>query len=127
MNTQRKTFNILGFGIAALAAGLIGAAQPASAAGLTHPRAFTRTTAIADHDDRNNRDRDSRDRDNRRDFQRQQDFRRDQALRRQAEFRREQEVRRAEERRREDFRRHDDRRDYRNNGRHEDSLQIVIR
>ncbi len=104
MTTPAKTLTILG--LAALAAGLLGTAKPAAAAGLTHPSAFTRT--VADHDDWN------RDRDNRRDFQRPPDFRRDQILRRQEAFRREQEIRRAEERRREEFRRHDDRRDFQN-------------
>ena len=110
MTTQTKTLTILG--LAALAAGLFGAAQPATAAGLTHPAAFTRTAAVADHDDWNNGDRD-----NRRDFQREQDFRRDQILRRQEEFRREQEIRREEERRREEFRRHEERRDFHNGDR----------
>ncbi len=115
MTTQTKILTILG--LAALAAGLLGTAQPATAAGLTHPAAFTRTAAIADHDDWNNRDWNNGDRDNRRDFQRERQIRRDQILRRQEEFRREQEIRREEERRREEFRRHDDRRDFRGNDR----------
>ena len=114
MTTQTKTLTILG--LAALAAGLFGTAQPATAAGLTHPAAFTRTAVIADHGDWTNDDRD-----NRRDFQREQDFRRDQILRRQEEFRREQEIRREEirreELRREQDRRHDDRRDFQGDGR----------
>lgn len=105
MTTQIKTLTVLG--LAALAAGFFGTAQPAAAAGLTHPLAFTRT--LADHDDW------SRDRDNRRDFGREQQFRRDQILRRQEEFRREQAIRREEERRRDERRRHNDRRDFRNN------------
>ena len=113
MTVTHKTMT---FGLAALAAGLLGAAQPATAAGLTHVAAFTRTAVIADHDDWNNGDRDTR-----RDFQRQQDFRRDQILRRQEEFRREQEIRREEirraELRREQDRRHDDRRDFQGAGR----------
>ena len=115
MTVTHKTMTL--FGLAALAAGLLGTARPATAAGLTHaPAAFTRA-AVADHDDWNNGDRDNGNRDNRRDFQRQQDFRRDQILRRQEEFRREQEIRRQEERRREEFRRHDDRRDFQGDNR----------
>ena len=94
MTTPIKTLTILG--LATLAAGFFGTAQPASAAGLTHAPAFTRTATVADHDDW-----DHRDRDNRRSFEREQQFRRDQILRRQEEFRREQEIRREEERRRE--------------------------
>ncbi len=40
------------FGLAALAAGLLAAVQPVSAAGLTHPASLTRT--VADHDDSRN-------------------------------------------------------------------------
>ena len=112
MTRTYKTMTLLG--LAALAAGLLGAAQPATAAGLTHPAAFTRAT-IADHDDY----RVSGDRDNRRNFQREQQNRRDQILRRQEEFRREQEIRRAELRRQQE-RRHDDRRDFRRDDRHTD-------
>ena len=107
MTTQIKTLSILG--LAALAAGLLNAVQPASAAGLTHPAAFTRTAAIADHNDWNSRSRDN----DRRDaiLRRQEEFRREQAIRREEEIRREQQIRR-EEARRHDDRHHDDRRDF---------------
>ncbi len=103
MTTQTKTLTILG--LAVLAAGFFSTAQPATAAGLSHPAVFTHAITVADHDDW--------DRDHRRNFEREQQFRRDQILRRQEEFRRQQEIRRQEERRREEFRRHEDRRDFR--------------
>ena len=105
MNTRRKTLNILGFGIAALAAGLIGTAQPAFAAGLTHPMQIGQQTA-RDYDGshydsgRYNGDRYDGGRYNG-DYRREQEFRRQQKFRRQEEIRQEraQEIRREERRR----------------------------
>ena len=111
MTTQTKTLSILG--LAALAAGLLGTAQPALAAGLAHPMTFTRTATLADHDDWNNRDRDNRSND-RRDFRREQEARREFAIRREQEFRRQEEFRREQERR------HDGNRDFRSDNRHDD-------
>ena len=114
MKTPRKTLSILGVGIAALAAGIIGTAQPASAAGLAHPTQIGQTL-VADHDGGfwQAADYDS---DHRRDERRREEFRQEQF--RQAEFRRQQEIRREEERRREERQR--DHRDYRANDRHDD-------
>ncbi|MGI4788709.1 MAG: hypothetical protein ACRYFS_07645 [Janthinobacterium lividum] len=122
MNTQRKTLNIVGFGIAALAAALIGTAQPASAAGLAHPmRIGQQTTAVRDYDG------DRYDGDHGRDGRREREFRREQEIR----LARDQEIRREEWRhdRRQDFRdgRRDWHNDHRDRDRRDDSLQIVIR
>ena len=113
MTAQHRTLTL--FGLAALAAGLLGTAKPAAAFGLTHPAAFTRT-AIADHDGDWNRDSDYR-----RDERRREEFRQEKTRQeetRQAEFRRQQE-RREEERRREEWQ-HDHRQDFRDGDRHQD-------
>lgn len=122
MNTQRKALSIFGIGIAVLAAGIAGAGQPVTAAGLTRPMQIGRQAVVQDF----NSDRYGDDR--RRDVRREQEFRREQdRLAREQAIRREEHRREFREDRRGGYRAES--RDWHRDhfDRQGDSLQIIVR